>query len=200
MERWIGKVAVVTGASSGIGAAIVVDLVTAGLTVVGLARRKERVELLREKIPDDRKDKLHAFQCDVSNDESVVQAFEWIAAEFGAIHVLVNNAGIVKLIGLTDEGNEESLKEILNTNLWGLVLCTKKAVAIMKREKVIGAHIININSVCGHKVPYTAGHKPSLNIYPSTKYALTALTEVLRQEFNHDNFKFKVTVSDYIHL
>lgn len=195
MERWVGKVAVVTGASSGIGASIVVDLVKAGMTVVGLARRQERVDELREKVPSELKNKLHSYSCDVSNDESIVEAFTWIAAEFGVIHVLVNNAGIVKLMSLLDEGNEESLKSILNTNLWGPVVVTKKAVEIMKREKVIGAHIININSVAGHKIPYTAGHKPQLNIYPSTKHGLTALTEVLRQEFNHDHFKFKVTVS-----
>lgn len=194
MDRWIGKVAVVTGASSGIGAAIVVDLVKAGLTVVGLARRKERIEELRSKIPNELQDKLHVYRCDVSDDASIVEAFNWISLELGVVHVLVNNAGITKLIGLTDEGNEETLKSILNTNLWGIVLCTKNAVEIMKREKVIGAHIININSVAGHKVPYTVGHKPLLNIYPSTKHGLTALNEVLRQEFNHDNFQYKVTV------
>lgn len=186
--------AVVTGASSGIGASIVVDLVKAGMTVVGLARRRELVDSLRDKVPSELKDKLYSYQCDVSDDASITEAFEWIAAELGVVHVLVNNAGIVKLIGLTDEGNEESLKTILNTNLWGLVLVTKKAVEIMKRAKVIGAHVININSVAGHKIPYTAGQKPVLNIYPSTKHGVTALTEVLRQEFNHDNFQFKVTV------
>lgn len=193
MDRWVGKVAVVTGASSGIGASIVVDLVKAGLTVVGLARRKDRVEALREKVPSELKDNLLSFECDVSNDESIADAFKWISDKLGVVHVLVNNAGMVKLIAITDEGNEDSLKATLNTNLWGLVLVTKKSVEIMKREKVIGAHIININSVVGHKIPYSS-QKPTMNLYPSTKYGVTALTEVLRQEFNHDNFQFKVTV------
>lgn len=201
MHRWVGKVAVVTGASAGIGAAIAVDLVKAGMIVVGLARRKEAVEKLRDQIPSDAaKAKLLAFQCDVTDDASVVAAFEWIGAEFGAIHVLVNCAGVVKLGAITDDDNEEALKSVLQTNLWGLVLCTKKAVELMKREKVTGAHIININSVTGHKVIYTSPTlRPRINLYPVSKFGVTALTEVLRQEFNFDDLKYKVTVSSKIY-
>lgn len=187
--------AVVTGASCGIGAAIVVDLVKAGMKVVGLARRLERMEQLRQQIPSEATGQFHPHRCDVSDDESVVEAFKWIAAEFGAIHVLVNNAGIPARGSLTEEGNEERLKSVLQTNVWGLVLCTKKAVEIMKRENVVGAHVININSLSGHRVmQWSSANMPSPNIYPSSKFAVTALTEVLRQEFNHDNKQFKVSV------
>lgn len=197
MDRWQGKVAVVTGASSGIGAEIAVDLVKAGMKVVGLARRVERVEQLRERIPSKATGKLYPHRCDVSDDESVVETFKWIAAEFGAIHVLVNNAGLPTHGKLTDEGNEDRLKSVLQTNVWGLVLCTKQAVEIMKREHIIGAHVFNINSVSGHRVMQWSGaNMPSPNIYPPSKFAVTAITEVLRQEFNHDNLQFKVTVSD----
>lgn len=193
----MGKVAVVTGASAGIGAAIVVDLVKAGIVVVGLARRLERVEELRQKIPSNATGKLYSFRCDVSDDQSVVEAFKWIESQFGAIHVLVNNAGVPTKGALTEEGNEEGLKKVLLTNVWGLVLCTKKAVEIMKRGDVVGAHVINLNSIAGHKVvSLNTSNLPQLNIYPASKCAVTALTEVLRQEFNHDNFHFKVTVSD----
>lgn len=195
MERWVGKVAVVTGASSGIGAAIAVDLVKAGMIVVGLARRNDRVITLRDSIPGEAKHNLHAFHCDVSIDASVVAAFEWIAAEFGAIHVLVNNAGIFKPFSIFDEESEKIMKQMLQTNVWGLVLCTKKAIEIMKREKVVGAHIINMNSYGGHKVfANKRKNKPLFNLYPSTKYAVTALTEVLRQEVNFDKLQYKVTV------
>lgn len=195
MDRWLGKVAVVTGASSGIGAEITVDLVKAGMIVVGLARRVERIEQLRKRIPDGTTGKLFPFLCDVSNDESVTEAFKWIDAEFGAIHVLVNNAGHPTHGLLTEAGNEERLKSVLQTNVWGLVLCTKKAVEIMKRANVVGAHVFNINSVSGHRVlPWTSVNFPAPNIYPPSKFAVTALTEVLRQEFNHDNFQFKVSV------
>lgn len=202
MDRWAGKVAVVTGASAGIGAAIVVDLVKAGMIVVGLARRKDRVEQLQSQIPTDVAGKLYAVQCDVSDDSSVVETFKWISIEFGAIHVLINNAGIGGGGGaITDEGNEEYLKSIIQTNLWGLVLCTKKAIEIMKREKVTGAHIININSKLGYKVSYVnTTSRPFWSVYPASKFAVTALTEVLRQEFNNDNFQFRVTVSNQIYI
>lgn len=198
MHRWVGKVAVVTGASAGIGAAIVVDLVKAGMTVVGLARRKERVELLRSRIPSGATGRLHAFRCDVADDASVAEAFEWIPSQFGPMHVLVNNAGIYKLGSLLTDGNEEVLRSVLQTNLWGLVLCTKKAMASMKRDKVIGGHIINVNSVVGHQVHYrNQTARPVFNVYPVSKFGVTALNEVLRQEFNYDKLQFKVTVCAY---
>ena len=193
MERWIGKVAVVTGASSGIGAAVVVDLVNAGMIVVGLARRKDRVEALRKEISPDAKGKLYAVKCDVSKDDDVVKSFAWIAFELGSIEVLVNNAGVSNASagGITSEGNEDQLRQVLQTNLWGVVMCTKKAVEIMKRKKVVGAHIININSVVGHKIISF----PGLNVYPASKYGITAISEVLRNEFNADKAQYKITVS-----
>ncbi len=195
MERWAGKVAVVTGASSGIGAAIVVDLVKAGMIVVGLARRKNRVEALKKDIPSNATGKLYAVKCDITRDDDIVKAFGWIVFELGGIDVLVNNAGIAKLMSLLEEGNEESLKNTLHTNLWGLVACTKKAVEIMRRKKTVGGHFININSIVGHKVISSLGQQPVSNIYPASKFAVTALTEVLRQEFNFEKMKMKVTVS-----
>ncbi|XP_037045369.1 farnesol dehydrogenase-like [Bradysia coprophila] len=193
MERWSGKVAVVTGASSGIGAAIVIDLVKAGMIVVGLARRKDRVEALKKDIPSNATGKLYAVKCDITRDDDIVKAFGWIVFELGGIDVLVNNAGIVKMIPLLEEGNEDSLKSVLQTNLWGLVLCTKKAVEIMRRKKTVGGHIININSIAGHKVIGSFGRQPVSNVYPCSKFGVTALTEVLRQEFAFENMKMKVT-------
>jgi len=191
MERWQGKVAVVTGASSGIGAAICKDLVKAGMIVAGLARRKNRVEALKQDIPSDAPGKLYAVKCDISRDDDVVKAFGWILFELGGVDVLVNNAGVVRMVSLTDEGNEDDLRDVLQTNLWGLIMCTKKAVEIMKRKNVVGGHIININSLMGHHVLSSLG--PMANVYPASKFGVTAITEVLRQEFNFDNAKYKVT-------
>lgn len=194
MERWSGKVAVVTGASSGIGSAIVIDLVKAGMIVVGLARRKNRVEALKKEIPSNATGKLYAVKCDITKDDDIVKAFAWIVFELGAIDVLVNNAGVLSFGSLLEEGNEEKLKNTLQTNVWGLIMCTKKAVEIMKRKKIVGGHVININSVVGHKVIRSYGRQPMTNVYSSSKFAVTALTEVLRQEFAFDNLKMKVTV------
>nr|CAD7443480.1 unnamed protein product [Timema bartmani] len=94
MERWSGRVALVTGASAGIGAAIVRELVKNGLIVVGLARRAELVEL--KGFPG----KLHAFKGDASKEEDILAAFDWIKKNLGRIDVLVNNAGVLHMLSL----------------------------------------------------------------------------------------------------
>ncbi|XP_037038946.1 farnesol dehydrogenase-like [Bradysia coprophila] len=194
MERWTGKVAIISGASSGIGSAVAVDLVQAGMTVVGLARRAERVDELQKVIPANAKGKLYSLKCDISNDNDVKKAFEWIEKTFGGVHVLVNNAGVSVLTSLTDDGNEDQLKNVIQTNLWGLVSTTKKFFAIVKKYNVVGAHVININSVLGHDVfPTPLGRNPIYNVYPASKFGVTAVTETLRQEFSYHGLKTKVT-------
>src|ERR1700744_311938 len=172
MERWVGKVAVVSGASSGIGSAICIDLVKSGMIVVGLARRVERVDELQKLIPSDAKGKLFSKKCDISNDDDVKNVFEWIENKFGAVNVLVNNAGVSVLTSITDdEGNDEKLKNVIQTNLWGLVSASKKFFAIVKKKNIVGAHVININSILGHDVLATPpGRKPILNVYPASKF------------------------------
>ena len=194
MNRWVGKVAVVTGASSGIGAAIVVDLVKAGVIVVGLARRVQRVEELRNKITLLESGKLYAVQCDVTKEEDIKKSFEWIETKLGGVDILVNNAGIIRQTNLLSPDNTVAIKEILDTNVMGVVLCTREAFKSMKKRSVDG-HIVIINSIIGHKVPYFGGELPCTNMYPSSKFAVTAMTEVLRQELQMEGTKrTKITV------
>lgn len=95
MDRWVGRVAVVTGASSGIGAAICTELVKAGMIVCGLARRKDKVEQLRLSLFG-AEGQLNAVECDITSDQSVKQAFTWIEKTLGGIDLLVNNAGVTR--------------------------------------------------------------------------------------------------------
>lgn len=193
MEKWQGKLAVVTGASAGIGAAIVKDLANAGINVIGLARRAEKIEELIKTIgvtPG----KVYALKCDVSDQDSVKATFQWIEETFGSMHILINNAGIARDAKLLDEGDDVARKinEVINTNVNGLVQCSREAFRLIKKSGDYG-FIININSVLGHYVPFM---KLSMNIYPPTKYAVTAITEVLRQELiNLKNDKIRVSVS-----
>jgi NADP+-dependent farnesol dehydrogenase len=193
MEKWVGKVAVVTGASAGIGAAIFKDLAAAGVHVVGLARRKEKMEALIKEVKN-APGKMYAVQCDITSETSIREAFEWVAAQLGGCDILINNAGCEKYTGILDEGSMELMRTVVETNILGLLLCTKEAFRQMKARDNYG-YIVNINSIVGHKVPFVAGVKPWLNIYSGSKHALTATTEVLRQELIFmKNEKVRVSV------
>ncbi|KAJ8971427.1 hypothetical protein NQ317_018162 [Molorchus minor] len=186
MNRWEGKVAVVTGASSGIGAAVCRQLVEHGLKVVGLARRKDRIEELSEKLIG-KKGKLHALKADVTNEQELIEAFRWITQNLGPIHILINNAGLTQPTNLTD-GDAEMWKRIFDVNVIGLCVATREAVKDMRKNKVDG-HIVHINSIAGHKVPDI----PSFNVYPASKFAVTALAETLRLELNNIKSRIKIT-------
>ncbi|XP_055681089.1 farnesol dehydrogenase-like [Lutzomyia longipalpis] len=192
MDRWIGKVAVVTGASAGIGAEIVKDLAKAGICVVGLARRAERVEALKDGLPEEFRKNLHAMRCDVANEEEIVATFAKIVEKFGGVDILVNNAGIGKFdVKLTERGSASSVNEIVKTNLMGVINCTREAVASM-RDRDVAGQVIHINSLLGHKVTMPpSGVDSNLNVYPATKFAISALTESYQFEMVAENRKIK---------
>lgn len=151
MEKWKGKVAVVTGASAGIGAAIVEDLAKHGLTVVALARRPEKIEENVKKFPESY-GKVFAKRCDVSSLPSIKETFEWISQKFGVVNVLVNNAGIGRRTTILNDDSEvdQQFADIINTNFTGLVHATRHAYLLMKKSDDYSI-IININSITGHK-------------------------------------------------
>ncbi|KAK5638111.1 hypothetical protein RI129_012406 [Pyrocoelia pectoralis] len=186
MNRWIGKVAVVTGASAGIGLAIAEYLVDSGLKVVGLARRKEKLEELAQKLQG-KQGRFYPFKADITKETEIENAFRWITDNVGPVNILVNNAGIGRPNGLLD-GNADHWEEILRTNILGLCVATKEAVKIMRANHIDG-HVIHINSIAGHNIP----NYPDFNIYPATKHAVTALTETLRRELNSIDSKIKIT-------
>ncbi|XP_001659308.2 farnesol dehydrogenase-like [Aedes aegypti] len=188
MDRWGGKVAVITGASSGIGAAIAKDLAKAGMVVVGLARRVERIDALKEHLPESARDRLHAFSCDVCKEETILEAFKWVEEMFGGVDVLINSAGIGHHTELFAANNTEMLRDVIDTNVLGLVLCSREAFQSMKKRAVNG-HIVHINSIAGHKV----FNHPTINIYSASKFAVTAITETMRNEMLTAGTHVKVT-------
>lgn len=197
MNQWAGRTAVVTGASSGIGAAIVIDLLRCGVNVVGLARRKEFIdELVKSPRLQDAPPplgKLHAIKCDITKEEQIKEVFKWVEESLGGVDIMVNNAGIIRHTNLFDADNTAALRETIDTNILAVAFCSREAFQSMRKREVQG-HIIHINSYAGHRIPFFAGIFPSFNIYPSTKYAVTAMTEVMRQEALAFGTKIKVTV------
>ncbi|KAK5641174.1 hypothetical protein RI129_009721 [Pyrocoelia pectoralis] len=186
MDRWCGKVAIVTGVSAGIGASIAEKLVEAGVLVVGLARRVDRVKALADKLKD-KQGKLYPIQADVSLEEDILRSFKWVKENLGPVHILINNAGLLRNTTLRD-GDTMLWKQMLDTNVLGLCMATREAVMNMKENSVDG-HIVHINSLLGHVV----ANVPNFNIYIATKHAVTALTETLRQELVSVGSKIKIS-------
>ncbi|KAJ9580230.1 hypothetical protein L9F63_004103 [Diploptera punctata] len=188
MERWTGRVAVVTGASMGIGAAIAQELVKKGLNVVGLARRLENFEGLLKTLESE-KGKLHPMKCDITNETEVKNVFQRIKDWYGRVDILVNNAGTSHESSLID-GETHDWKCMLDLNVLGLSMCTKEALKIMNENKVEDGHIIHINSIAGHtRIPVLEVYA----MYCASKNAVTVLTEGLRLELIKKKSKIRVT-------
>ncbi|KAL1517896.1 hypothetical protein ABEB36_001600 [Hypothenemus hampei] len=183
MERWVGTVAIVTGASAGIGAATAEALVVAGLKVVGLARRKERIEELSKKLSN-QKGKLYALKCDLSKEQDILKAYQWIEENVGHPQILINNAGVILKSSITD-GDTAGWKKLYDVNVFGLLITSREIIRILKKNNLPG-HIVNINSIVGQSLM----HFPGLNVYPSSKWAVTSITnytskELLSQQINN---------------
>ncbi|KAJ9580228.1 hypothetical protein L9F63_004101 [Diploptera punctata] len=187
MDRLEGRVAVVTGASSGIGAAIAQELVKKGVKVVGLARRVEKIEELAAKLKSE-KGELHALKCDVTIEEEIKTSFEYVKSKLGGVHILINNAGLMIYTNTLIDGSTEEWRKMLDINVLALNVCTREAIKLMKEEDIDDGHIVHINSICGHSPP-----SEHIVMYAATKHAVTALTEGLRRELVKQNSKIRVS-------
>lgn len=156
-----------------------------------MARRLDKLQALSKEL-ESKPGRLYPVKCDVRNEDEVVSAFAWIAANLGPVNILVNNAGLNLHTNLV-EGDAEKWRTILETNVLGLCICTREAVKGMRANAVDG-HIVHVNSVAGHRVAVY----PTSNVYPASKHAVTALTETLRQELNSIGSKIKISVSTYL--
>ncbi|XP_049836729.1 dehydrogenase/reductase SDR family member 11-like [Schistocerca gregaria] len=175
MDRWCGRIAAVTGAGSGIGLAIVKALFRYGVTVVGMDVNLCKFKDFAEKCGSSN---LHALQTDVTKEDDVVKNFCWVNQNMGRLDILVNGAGVFTDRPLTEECTE-NMKRMLDVNVLGLAMCAREGIKIMREKCIDDAHIINICSMVGHWPPATSEEA----FYTSTKHAVKALSEGLRQEF-----------------
>lgn len=177
-----GLTAVVTGASSGIGEATALVLAKNGAKVVLVARRKDRLEQLAQKIAGHQGESI-AIECDVSKPDEARQAINECEKKFGRTDILVNNAGLM-LLGPIDGANLKDWQRMVDTNVLGLMYCTHAALPLMKANRQ--GHIVNVSSVSGRIA--SAGTA----VYNATKWAVGAFSEALRQEVHKD--KIRVTI------
>jgi NADP-dependent 3-hydroxy acid dehydrogenase YdfG len=170
-----GKVAAITGASSGIGEATALALVAEGAKVSLAARREDRIDDLARRITDDGGTAL-AIQTDVT-DEAQANAFvERTNDELGGLDILVNNAGLM-LLGPVAGAPTEQWRQMLDVNLLGLLYCTHAALPIMGSQG--SGDIINVASVAGRIAAMGSG------VYNMTKWGVVGFSEALRQECSH---------------
>lgn len=177
-----GKVALVTGASSGIGEATAIALAAAGAKVAVVARRADRLSELVQRISDNGGQAL-PIVADVADDTQARDMVLKANAEFGRVDILVNNAGVM-LNGPIDAADTEDWRRMINTNVLGLMYATHAALPIMKAQGQ--GHIVNISSVAGRTAQAGSG------VYNATKWGVGAFSEALRQEVYKD--KIRVTI------
>ncbi|WCT73452.1 SDR family NAD(P)-dependent oxidoreductase [Sphingomonas naphthae] len=174
-----GRVALVTGASSGIGAAAALALAEAGARVAMSARRGDRLAALVARIEAAGGEAL-AITSDVADEASATGAVEATIAHFGRIDILVNSAGIIQAGGI--EGtNLDEYRRVMDVNLMGTVYSCRAAIPAMKAQGF--GDIINISSQAGRKSASV------FNAYSASKHALNSMSDAMRQEVGQSGIR-----------
>jgi len=176
--RLEGTVALVTGASSGIGEATALALAAQGSALALAARRRDRLEALASRIGGDVKVQVH--ETDVTDEDQVRRMVELTVTEHGRLDTLVNNAGVM-LLGPIEGAPTEEWRRMVNLNLVGLLYCTHAALPHLLAAAASGqrgvADVVNVSSVAGRVARRDSG------VYNATKWGVVAFTESFRQEF-----------------
>jgi NADP-dependent 3-hydroxy acid dehydrogenase YdfG len=163
-----GRLAVITGASSGIGEATARSLAGQGFKLVLGARRKDRLDRVAGEIG------AQAYPLDVTKPASIEKFFAAVAERHDSIDVLINNAGLAAGLEPVAEGHDENWIQMLETNVLGLLRVTRAALPLLRKSP--SAHIVNLGSVAGFEVyPGGAG-------YTASKHAVRAISRTLRLE------------------
>lgn len=181
MKKLEGKIAFITGASSGIGRACAFGLAKEGANLIISARRTNIIEKLEEEIKTKYDVNVFALKMDVKNRKEVEWAINSLPDDWKNIDILINNAGLAKGLSKIYEDDIDNWEEMIDTNVKGLLYVTRTIVpGMVEREK---GHVINIGSTAGHEA-YPKGH-----VYCSTKHAVNAITKSLRMDVVDKNIR-----------
>jgi NADP-dependent 3-hydroxy acid dehydrogenase YdfG len=182
MDQNEERVALVTGASSGIGEATARALAALGIRVAVAARRTEQLETLVERIAQSGGQALPLI-ADVTDEQQVQAMVRHTQEQWGRLDILVNSAGLM-LLGPIAGADTEDWRRMISTNLLGLLYTTHAVLPIMQAQR--SGHIVNISSVAGRIARAGSG------VYNATKWGVGALSEALRQECVHDHIRVTV--------
>jgi len=165
------RIAIVTGAGSGIGRAVALALLQAGWSVALAGRRSEALlHVVTESAAGDR---ARAIPTDVTNESEVAHLFAHTIEQFGRLDLLFNNAGSNQARGPIEDLDYQAWRQVVDVNLNGMFLCAREAVRVMKSQNPRGGRIINNGSISAH------APRPDTIAYTATKHAVTGLTKSL---------------------
>jgi NADP-dependent 3-hydroxy acid dehydrogenase YdfG len=177
-----GRVAAITGASSGIGEATAVTLARAGAAVSLAARRADRIEALAERINADG-GRAIAIETDVADERQAKEFVTRTKDELGRLDVLVNNAGVM-LLGPVIGADTSEWRRMIEVNVLGLLYCTHAVLPVMGEQG--SGHIVNVSSTAGRFANFGSA------VYNLTKFGVNGFSEALRQELVPANVKVTV--------
>ncbi|KAG5682642.1 hypothetical protein PVAND_011981 [Polypedilum vanderplanki] len=185
MEKWRNKVVCISGGNSGCGLNIIKELLKHKLIIVCLDLKDDEIKKIKC-------ENLHSIICDITDDASLISAFNWIEKKFKSVDILINNAGMTNCLGILDNKMSiDELRRCMNVNFLAGLHCIKLSFQLMNKYDNF-CIIIQINSVAGHQVIDMGSCK--LGMYSTSKHAITATTELLRLELNQiNNKKVRVT-------
>lgn len=166
------KIALISGATAGIGKATATILAKNNYNVIITGRRNDRLEALKEELESTTEAKVRCLNFDIRNNNEVCAAIDSLPAEWKNIDLLVNNAGLASGLDPIYNGDLEDWEKMIDTNVKGLLYLTRKVSPIMVERQ--SGHIVNIDSIAGKEV-YANG-----NVYCATKHAVDALTKAMR--------------------
>lgn len=175
------KIALITGATAGIGKATAQHFAKNGWHLIITGRRNERLNQLKQNLENAHNIKVHNLCFDIQNKDACFNAINALPKPWQNINVLVNNAGLALGKAPIDQGNETDWDTMIDTNVKGLLYITKAVIPIMKANGQ--GHIINLSSIAGKEV------YPNGNIYCATKHAVDALTKGMRIDLLPYNIK-----------
>jgi len=178
------KKILITGASSGIGAACVREFAKDGHKIIALARRLEKLEQLKKEVSAQSKVDIDVFQVDISDKNAVESFFSSNKELLSDLDVLVNNAGLALGRESLDDLDFADIQTMIDTNISALLGLSQKAIKVFKQRKI--GHIVNLGSVAG-LTPYAGG-----TVYCATKAAVHMLSDALRMDLGGSNIRVSV--------
>jgi len=177
----MNKIALITGATSGIGEAIARKFAHNTIDLIITGRRKDKLDALKEELESEAGVRVLCLEMDVTNRESVSAGIEGLPADWKKIDILVNNAGLAVGLDPVHAGDIDDWERMIDTNIKGLLYTTRNVVPLMVKNG--SGQVINIGSTAGKEV------YPSGNVYCATKHAVDALTKGMRIDLLGKNIK-----------